>query len=74
MASQPWVVSDELWELVGPLLPKRERRFRHPGRKRLPDRQALCGILFVLQTGTAWTRLPQELGVRVRDHVLASPR
>ena len=62
VASQPWVVSDELWELVRPLLPKRERRFRHPGRKRLPDRQALCGILFVLQTGTAWTHLPQELG------------
>ena len=62
MASQPWVVSDELWELVEPLLPWKERRFRYPGRRRLPDRQALCGILFVLHTGTAWTQLPQELG------------
>jgi transposase len=62
VASQPWVVSDGLWELVEPLLPRKERRFRHPGRKRLSDRQALCGILFVLQTGTAWTHLPQELG------------
>jgi transposase len=56
------VVSDELWELVEPLLPKTQRRSRYPGRKRLPDRQALCGILFVLHTGTPWMHLPQELG------------
>ncbi len=62
MAAAPWVVSDALWELVEPLLPKRERRFRYPGRKRLPDRQCLCGILFVLHTGIAWEHLPLELG------------
>jgi hypothetical protein len=43
MAVAPWIVSDELWELVEPLLPVKERRFRYPGRKRLPDRQALQG-------------------------------
>src|SRR5919204_2431701 len=62
MAVAPWIVSDELWELVEPLLPKVERRFRYPGRKRLPDRQALQGILFVLHTGISWTHLPLELG------------
>lgn len=62
MAQAPWVVSDEFWELVEPLLPKHERRTRYPGRKRLPDRQALCGILFVLHTGIAWRHLPPELG------------
>jgi transposase len=62
MAAAPWIVSDELWELVEPLLPKQERRFRYPGRKRFPDRLALQGILFVLHTGIAWTHLPQELG------------
>ena len=62
MAVAPWIVSDELWELVEPLLPVRERRFRYPGRRRLPDREALQGILFVLHTGIAWTRLPVELG------------
>src|SRR5204863_8377459 len=36
--------------------------FRYPGRKRLPDRQALQGILFVLYTGIAWRHLPAELG------------
>ena len=62
MASAPWVVSDGLWSRVEPLLPKVERRFRYPGRKRLPDRQALQGILFVLYTGIAWRHLPSEFG------------
>jgi transposase len=62
MAMPPWVVCDELWERIEPLLPKKERRFRYPGRKRLPDRQALQGILFVLHTGIAWRHLPRELG------------
>ena len=62
MASAPWLVSDELWWRVEPLLPKVERRFRYPGRKRLPDRQALRGILFVLYTGIAWRHLLPELG------------
>jgi transposase len=62
MATPPWIVPDELWELIEPLLPKHERRLRYPGRKRLPDRPALCGILFVLHTGIAWRRLPPELG------------
>ena len=62
MAAAPWIVSDELWELIEPSLPKRQRRFRYPGRKRVPDRQALQGILFVLHTGIAWQHLPAELG------------
>jgi transposase len=62
MAVSPWMVSDELWELAEPLLPRTQRRFRYPGRKRLPNRQALQGILFVLHTGIAWRHLPLELG------------
>jgi transposase len=38
------------------------RRYRHLGRKRIPDRQVLCGILFVLHTGIQWEFLPQQLG------------
>ncbi|MER6769120.1 transposase, partial [Streptomyces bacillaris] len=49
MARQkPWEVDDELWAVVEPLLPKVERRTRHPGRKRHPDRLVFQGILFVL--------------------------
>lgn len=56
------LVPDDLWEVVEPLIPKVERRYRHPGRKRVPDRQVLTGILFVLKTGIPWEALPQEMG------------
>jgi len=56
------LVSDELWAIVEPLIPTVPRRFRHPGRKRIPDRHVLTGILFVLQTGIPWEYLPQEMG------------
>ena len=56
------LVSDGLWERVEPLLPRVERRFRYPGRKRLEGRQVLTGILFVLKTGIPWEDLPQEMG------------
>lgn len=59
---KPWEVDDELWAVIEPLLPKVERRTRHPGRKRHPDRLVFQGILFVLHTGMAWEHLPQELG------------
>jgi transposase len=59
--AQP-LVSDELWELVKPLIPKVERRHRYPGRKRIEDRKVLTGILFVLKTGIGWEHLPQEMG------------
>src|SRR6266511_2890586 len=62
MAVAPWIVADALWAKVEPLLPKKERRFRYPGRKRLDDRAALHGIVFVLYTGIAWRHLPLELG------------
>ncbi|MEU7329805.1 IS5 family transposase [Streptomyces parvus] len=62
MGTSPCIVSDDLWERIEPLLPRKKRRFRHPGRKPLPDRQVLCGILFVLHTGIQWEYLPKELG------------
>src|SRR3954451_2447667 len=62
MSVGPWLVSDALWARIEPLLPKVERRVRFPGRRRLPDRQALRGVLFGLDTGSAWRPLPLELG------------
>jgi transposase len=58
----PWVVPDDLWNRIAPLLPAVPRRVDHPGRRRLDDRKALSGILFVLYTGIAWEFLPQQLG------------
>jgi transposase len=62
MAVAPWIVPEQLWERIEPLLPNKQRRFRYPGRKPLPDREALQGILFVLHTGIAWRHLPLQLG------------
>lgn len=56
------LVPDELWEVVEPLIPQVKRRYRYPGRKRVPDRQVLTGILFVLKSGIPWEALPQEMG------------
>jgi hypothetical protein len=33
MRAKPWQVPDGLWERLEPLLPKKARRFRYPGRK-----------------------------------------
>ncbi len=62
MRAEPWEVPDGLWERIEPLLPRKARRFRYPGRRPLDDRQVLQGILFVLHTGIGWEHLPQELG------------
>ena len=56
------LVSDELWEMIQPLLPPaKPRRFRYPGRRRIDDRKALTGILFALQSGIPWEMLPKEM-------------
>lgn len=57
------LVDDDLWTHIEPLLPKRRRRDRqYAGRKPIPDRAALTGILFVLRSGIPWNMLPQEMG------------
>jgi len=56
------ILDDELWEIIEPVIPNRKRRFRYPGRKPVPDRAALTGILFVLKTGIGWEDLPKEMG------------
>src|SRR5262245_6390961 len=54
------LVSDELWSVVEPLIPKRPPS--PTGGPPVPDRQALTGIVFVLRSGMAWNLLPAELG------------
>ena len=58
--SKPWVIEDELWDRIEPLLPAWPDKA--PGPRPVPDRLALQGILFVLYTGIGWEDLPQELG------------
>ena len=55
------LVSDELWEIIEPLLPPEPPK-PEGGRPRVDDRAALTGIIFVLKSGIPWEMLPQEMG------------
>ena len=55
------LVSDELWGLIEPLLPPPKPRPKG-GRRPVPHRAALTGIVFVLQSGIPWEMLQQEMG------------
>ena len=55
------LVTDELWDVVGPLLPRRRAQPKG-GRPWVDDRAVLNGILYVLRTGIPWRLLPTELG------------
>lgn len=55
------LVSDELWNVIEPLIPKHES-CPQGGRPPIEDRKALAGIIFVLKSGIPWEMLPQEMG------------
>jgi transposase len=55
------IVSDELWAVVEPLLPPEVEKLKG-GRPRVPNRDALRGIIFVLRAGLPWSYLPPEMG------------
>ena len=55
------LLSDELWEIIEPILPKHQPSPRG-GRPPVENRKALTGIIFVLKTGIPWEDLPQEMG------------
>jgi transposase len=55
------LVTDELWEVIEPLLPEEPPKPKG-GRPRIDDRAALTGIIFVLKSGIPWEMLPQEMG------------
>jgi transposase len=55
------LVSDELWEIIEPLLPEEPPKPKG-GRPRVEDRAALTGIIFVLKSGIPWEMLPKEMG------------
>jgi transposase len=55
------LVTDELWAMVGPLVPHRRPQPKG-GRPWVDDRATLNGILYVLRSGIPWRMLPPELG------------
>jgi hypothetical protein len=57
------LVSDELWEIIEPLLPDEAPKPQGGGRPRIDDLSGLAGIVFVLKRGILWEMdLPQGNG------------
>jgi transposase len=54
-------VPEVLWQRIEPLLPKYPVS-REGGRPRLPLRQVVAGMLYVLRTGCQWKAMPREFG------------
>lgn len=52
-----WRVSDTLWKRIEPLLPHRKAHPLGCHNPRVPDRDAMNAILFVLRTGCQWNAL-----------------
>ncbi len=50
-------LTDGEWERVSQLLPEQKPGL---GRPRRDDRQVLCGILWIMDTGASWRELPEE--------------
>jgi transposase len=55
------ILPEELWGVLAPLFPSPPPRPRG-GRRRIPNRATLTGILFGRRTGIPWEWLPAELG------------
>jgi transposase len=52
-----WRIPDSLWEKIEPLLPERKTHPLGCHNPRVPDRNAMNGILFLLRTGCQWNCL-----------------
>ena len=52
-----WRIPDALWEQMEPLLPPRRAHPNGGHNPRVPDRNAMNAILFVLRTGCQWNAL-----------------
>jgi putative transposase len=55
-ANYPSDLTDEQWQLIGPLLPKRKKRGRPP----IDRRDVIDAILYVVRTGCQWRQLPLD--------------
>jgi putative transposase len=56
-----WEVSDELWNIIQPILDELDRP-ADTGRPRTDPRAALNGIIYQMRSGCQWNHLPAKFG------------
>ena len=56
-----WEVSDELWDIIQPILDELDPP-AETGRPRTGQRQALNGIIYRMRSGVQWNHLPRRFG------------
>lgn len=62
-----WRIPDALWKRIEPILPP-EPPEPKGGRPRMPNRQAMDAIFYILRTGCQWKALPRGLGAASTVH------
>jgi transposase len=58
------LVTDDLWQVLEPLIPPARIRPQGGGRNRADDRAVFTAVTFVLTTGCPWRALPRVFGVK----------
>jgi transposase len=53
-------LTDEQWELIGPLIPDPVRRADGRGRPWRDKREIMNGVLWILRSGARWQDLPER--------------
>lgn len=54
---QSWA-PDDFWQLAQPLIPVQVKRPQGGGRRRADDRAVLAAIMYMVQAGCSWWKLP----------------
>jgi transposase len=54
-----WTISDELWEVIAPILAEVDPT-KATGRRRVDARRTLDAILFRMRSGCQWNQLPER--------------
>jgi len=65
-----WLMPDELWQRVLPLLPAEKPKGKHTagGRPHADLRRTMDAIFYILRTGVQWKALPRSLGAGSTAH------
>ena len=61
------LLSDELWEVIEPLLPEEPPKPNGGRPRTIDDRATLTGVLFVLKSGIPWEMLPPRRWAAARE-------